>query len=83
MEEGKEISSKRILRLFSDGYTLNSKVYRKSRKNDQVSSPTTMDEVNDCPSLVWKSHKYRVSKTKVKNELKRLKCEEIEKDVLI
>ncbi|KAH0779057.1 hypothetical protein KY290_005484 [Solanum tuberosum] len=51
MEEkgGARKSPRRSPRILSDVGTSNQKVYRRSRKRGQVSSPT--DEVNDCPNF--------------------------------
>ncbi|KAH0732950.1 hypothetical protein KY290_003794 [Solanum tuberosum] len=48
-EGGARKSPRRSPRILSDVGTSNQKVYRRSRKRGQVSSPT--DEVNDCPNF--------------------------------
>ncbi|KAH0688873.1 hypothetical protein KY289_016231 [Solanum tuberosum] len=48
-EGGARKSPRRSPRILSDVGTSNRKVYRRSRKRGQVSSPT--DEVNDCPNF--------------------------------
>ncbi|KAK6789260.1 hypothetical protein RDI58_013059 [Solanum bulbocastanum] len=81
MEEGKRKLPRRSSRIHSDGGTSNQKVYRRSQMRVKFHLLLLRMKLMTVPILVWESHKYRVSKTrvsrtrrsitKVKNELKR------------